>query len=514
MSRTSQGLKNVTITLIFYVLSMFLSFFSRKIFIDSFGADLMGLSTTIINMLGFLNLAELGVTSAIATALYKPLYFNDRSSINDIISIFNYLYHIIGIVILVLGIGLLFFIPVFFDKVQGVNIIEIYITYVVFFCTLLVSYFISYKQLLLTADQRDYVIVSLTKTCNILKIICQIIVIKFFALGYMAWLALEVIGGIGYGLLINRKVRKSYPWLNDSFETGRKVCGNYREIFKKIRQIIPHRLAGFVLAQTDNIVLFAVTSSLALVTSYNNYIILIGSAVMVLTVSSNGVYASVGNLVAQGDSKAIKKLFDELFALYYFLGGILVIALSLLAEPFIKLWLGEEFVLDPLVFYFILFNTSVAIFRLPVELFLNGYMLYKDVWAPVSEAIINLSVSIVLGIKMGLLGVVLGTTLSLVTIVCIWRPIFLYKEGFKASVYPFFLKAFVYIGCIFCTFYISWLIKQSFIIVENSNYLSFIHNTIILLIVIIVIQGILMYCVSSGMRNFLVRLLRIVKIVK
>lgn len=75
--------------------------------------------------------------------------------------------------------------------------------------------------------------------------------------------------------------------------------GEYREIFRKIRQIIPHRLAGFVLAQTDNIVLFAVTSSLALVTSYNNYIIIIGGVVMIFTVSSNGLYASVGNLVAQ-----------------------------------------------------------------------------------------------------------------------------------------------------------------------------------------------------------------------
>ena len=61
MSRTTQGVKNVSVTLFFYVISMFLSFFSRKIFIDHLGADFMGLSTTVINDLGFLNLAELGL---------------------------------------------------------------------------------------------------------------------------------------------------------------------------------------------------------------------------------------------------------------------------------------------------------------------------------------------------------------------------------------------------------------------------------------------------------------------
>lgn len=305
---------------------------------------------------------------------------------------------------------------------------------------MLVSYFISYKQLLLSADQHDYIIVTWTKTFNILKILCQIIAIKLFDFDYIIWLLLELVFGVSYGFLINTKVKKNYPWLKDNFWLGRKVLGEYREIFRKIRQIIPHRLAGFVLAQTDNIVLFAVTSSLALVTSYNNYIIIIGGVVMIFTVSPNGLYASVGNLVAQGDSQAIQKLFNELFALYFFIGGILVIAILFLVDPFITLWLGTEFILDPLVFYLILFNTVIAIFRLPIELFLNGYILYKDTWAPITEAILNLSVSIVLGIKLGLLGVVLGTTLSLLVIVCIWRPVFLYRDGFKTSVYPFFVE--------------------------------------------------------------------------
>lgn len=115
MSRQEKGIKNVTVTLIFYLISMLLAFFSRKIFIDYLGENIVGLNTTIVNILGFLNLAELGVTSAIATALYKPLYRQDKEGYQCIISIFNYLYHIIGYVILGIGIVIIFFLPTFFE---------------------------------------------------------------------------------------------------------------------------------------------------------------------------------------------------------------------------------------------------------------------------------------------------------------------------------------------------------------------------------------------------------------
>ena len=94
---------------------MLLAFFSRKVFIDYLGENIVGLNATIINLLGFLNLAELGITSAIATSLYKPLYQNDTNAINDIISIFNYLYRLVGCVILVIGLVATLFIPSIFD---------------------------------------------------------------------------------------------------------------------------------------------------------------------------------------------------------------------------------------------------------------------------------------------------------------------------------------------------------------------------------------------------------------
>lgn len=74
-SRVRKSLLNARVNLIFYFLTLALSFFSRKIFLDTLGADFVGLTGTLQNLLGFLNLAELGIGSAMVT------YFISRYSI-------------------------------------------------------------------------------------------------------------------------------------------------------------------------------------------------------------------------------------------------------------------------------------------------------------------------------------------------------------------------------------------------------------------------------------------------
>ena len=76
-SRTSKSIKNAKVALIFYFAQLVLGFFSRKAFFDYLGSEFLGLNTTASNLLGFLNLAELGVSAAICYFLYQPLYEKD-----------------------------------------------------------------------------------------------------------------------------------------------------------------------------------------------------------------------------------------------------------------------------------------------------------------------------------------------------------------------------------------------------------------------------------------------------
>jgi len=51
-SRLHKSLLNARIGLIFYFLTLILSFFSRKIFLNCLGADFIGLTGTLQNILG------------------------------------------------------------------------------------------------------------------------------------------------------------------------------------------------------------------------------------------------------------------------------------------------------------------------------------------------------------------------------------------------------------------------------------------------------------------------------
>ena len=60
-SRTTKSLKNAQVSFFYYIVLMILGFWSRKVFFDYLGSEVVGLETTAGNLLGFLNLAELGI---------------------------------------------------------------------------------------------------------------------------------------------------------------------------------------------------------------------------------------------------------------------------------------------------------------------------------------------------------------------------------------------------------------------------------------------------------------------
>lgn len=109
---------------------------------------------TLQNLLGFLNLAELGIGSAIGYVLYKPLFDHDETKINEIISVFGYLYRWIGKIILIAGCILACFLPLIFPNTEF-DLGLIFFAYFSFLASSLIGYFANYKQTLLGADPEE-----------------------------------------------------------------------------------------------------------------------------------------------------------------------------------------------------------------------------------------------------------------------------------------------------------------------------------------------------------------------
>ena len=152
-SRISKSIQNAKVALVFYFLNLVLQFFSRKIFLDYLGSEVLGLNTTAQNLLGFLNIAELGIGSAVAYNLYKPIYEGDKRAINDIVSIQGWLYRRVAYVVMAGACILMCFFPLIFDK-ANVPLWYTYATFLALLVSALLGYFVNYKMIVLSADQK------------------------------------------------------------------------------------------------------------------------------------------------------------------------------------------------------------------------------------------------------------------------------------------------------------------------------------------------------------------------
>ena len=219
--RVHKSILNAEVNLIFYFLTLFLAFFSRKIFLDCLGADFIGLTGTLNNILGYLNLAELGISGSVGYLLYKPLQQKNAKEITEILSVFGYLYNWIGFVILVAGLLISAFFPwIFNNSSLGLGIV--YFSFFSILGSALIGYFINYRQILLSADQKNYLVAVYFQSAGLIKTIIQILLAYTYKNLYV-WVAIEFLFGLLGCIILNWKINKEYPWLKTFKSQGKTL---------------------------------------------------------------------------------------------------------------------------------------------------------------------------------------------------------------------------------------------------------------------------------------------------
>lgn len=431
VSRTARVIQNAKVALFFYCINLVLQFFSRKIFLDYLGAELLGLNTTAQNLLQFLNLAESGIGAAVAFALYKPLSQNNRQEIIDIVSLQGWFYRWVGLFVIAGSIVLMAFFPWIFAKAE-VPLIYAYGTFIAFLISALLGYFINYKMIVLSADQKEYKITIETQSIKVIKVLFQMLVIWKLSHGYVWWIILEVLGAIMISIRLNYRVKREYPWLRTDITKGEELKTQYSFVLTKTRQLIFHKVGGFVLWQTTPLIVYAFTT-LSVVAIYGNYVLILGGCLLLVDALSRGLNASVGNLVANGDKEIIKNVFWQLLTVRLFFAGFICTGFFLLSESFVELWVGKEYVMPTLPMIALLLVYFIQMSR-TCDIFLAAYGLFQDIWAPVVESISSIVLSILFGYLWGITGIFIGTLISQLVIVNSWRPYFLYKCAFRENI--------------------------------------------------------------------------------
>lgn len=504
-SRVKKSLLNARVNLIFYFLTLILSFFSRKIFLDCLGADFVGLTGTLQNMLGFLNLAELGIGISIGYVLYKPLYEHDQQKINEIISVMGYLYRWIGFIILGAGLILSCFLPLIFPDTQF-DLGLIFFVYFSFLISSLIGYFINYRQNLLGVDQRNYVVTAYYQTVIIVKTVIQMVLAHYTG-NYYLWVLIELVFGIIYSIILNWKINQTYPWLKANIRLGKRLLKEYPEVIKYTKQIFLHKISGFAQYQTTPILIYAFVS-LKTVALYGNYTIIFDKINNLANNLFGSVSASVGNLIAENNKEKIVAIFWELLSLRFVVMAIISFGLLNFTNDFIRLWLGGEYILPDVVLYLLIINQFLSLSRNVNDPFLWGAGMFYDIWAPISEAVIYIIVAFIGGHIWGLPGVILGNTISLLIIIGMWKPYFLFKKGFHLPLRLYIL------GWGKITIYYVVSIVSSYLLLKD--YIRYVPESWIDLIIYVLLSTTVFsilfvgvyYIFSSNLRKGVMRILR------
>lgn len=504
--RTEKSLLNSGVATLDYVVSLCLSFISRSVFLDYLGSEILGLNSTVVNLLQFLNITELGVGTAVTFSLYKPLADNDRTKINEILALHGKIYRRIGGIIIAGAILLSLFFPLIFKKMQ-LPLWYAYASFGVMLFSSLLSYFVNYRQAILNANQESYKITYSYHGCLIIKTLAQIIAVSTTDAPYIWWLALEFVFTIIASVFLNVAIKKSHPYLTKINQSYRTLKAKYAVIQKKIKQLFFHRLAEFAVLQTSPLIIYAYLS-LTTVTYYTNYITVITGVTLLFGAFLGGIRGSVGNLIAEGDQQKTLSTFRELYSICFFVTALISICTFILIKPFICIWIGSEYILPETTVLLITVSMFLNLHRTIIDIFLNGYGIYKDIWVPVAEGLITLGASIWLGSIYGLNGIIGGTIIAQILIPTIWKPYLLYRSGLQICPLSFFLLISKYIIALVPAIAICFYLNKFINIIDSLS--TFFVAALTLTIILTVTIALPMALFSKAFRKALSRIKHII----
>ena len=475
--RTKNSIKNIIVALILNLISIIIGLISQKVFISSLGTEYLGINGLFTNIISMLGIVELGLGSAIIYNLYKPVADNNKKKIKSLMHFYKISYRIIAVVVTIIG---LLIIPFLGLIVKDVNISEnLIIIYLLFLTDIVCSYLLTYKRSILYAYQKSYII----NIVHIGYLLCMNlfqILILIYTKNYYLYLIIKIIARIIENIVITKIANKSYPILleKDVIPLDKKTK---KDIFTKIKALLLHKIGGFVVLGSDNIIISAFLG-VNTVGLYSNYSMIINVLVNLSNQAFSAITASVGNLLVTSNNKKTYSVYKNIFFANTWLAGFIAIGLLVCMDSFVNIWLGERYLLSTSVLLVLCINLYLQITRYTNNSFKEAAgIYYEDRFVPIIESVVNIVMSIVLLHYFGLAGVFMGTICSNLVLHLYSYPKFVYTRLFKknySDYYHNFFKNFIIVtligGITFCI---------SRIIVFNNLFLNLFWNIFVCLLI-------------------------------
>ena len=427
MGRTEKSIRNLKFALMAQIVTITLSFVTRTCLVRILGIESVALNGLFTQVIAAISLAEMGTGTAIIYNLYKPLAEGDHEKVSQLMNLFRTAYWIIAAATMVIGIILIPWLPYLITDLPS-DISYIRIVYLMFVFQSAVSYLFSYKISLLQADQNGYIY---TRIYTVFKLVGTVLVLiaLLISKNFLVFLGANILLTIVTNAYASHIAQIKYPYIDKRAKLPKE---EKRQIFSNIRNLFIMQFAGRVVDSTDNILISSMISTI-LVGLYSNYMVVIGVFKQLSDKLMVAAAASMGNLFVTDDTDSKEKNLYRLTFIFYIFASIACVGTYSCIQPFIHLWLGGDYLLEMPVVFVLCFLYFVAIIYEPLKnaMYLTGYFAIGRNISFVS-AMTNLIVSIVLGRKIGLIGIFIGT-MSTYVIEIITKTYYLFKLYLKRS---------------------------------------------------------------------------------
>lgn len=456
--RTENSIKNIVTNFLYNFLNYGLRFVSRIIFVKTLAEVYLGVNGLLSNVLGILSLTELGIGTAIGYSLYEPLAKQDNEKVRSLMNLYKKAYRIISAAVLFLGLAILPFLPYLIKDNTGIE--NLNIIYLIFLLNMVIGYLFSYKRTLIISDQKKYKIMPLIMFFSIATTLLQIIVLLIFR-NYIIYLLVQSICIVLENIFVNKYIDKQYSYLKSKKEIKEISKTELKTIKGKIGALLLHKIGSYTLSSTDNLIISALVGIVS-VGIYSNYSLIVGMVSSLIYVLTSNVISSIGNLIASEDEKKSLYVFDEMNLICYILYGVSSVCMINLFNPFIELFFGTKFLLTmPIVCVIVANHYLTGMNNVVISVQSAAGLYENDKYIPLIQSVVNLVVSIYLGMNFGLIGIFIGTVVSTMLPLII-KPIIVYKNVFKIKADIYFKDFFIQSTIIIVTTLLSYFSIQAF----------------------------------------------------
>lgn len=441
-SRTKNVSRNAIVAFLCQIINLFLNFLIRTVFIKVLGAEYLGVNGLFTNILTVLSFAELGIGNAIVFNLYKPLALDDKERIKSLMLLYRKSYSIIGIIVSTVGLMVVPFLNYIIKEKPDIpeNIVLLYI---LFLTNTSISYFFVYKKNIIIADQRNCITVIISQISIIVKTVFQIIFL-YLTHEFVIYLVIQIVFTFIENMMCSIIANRLYPYIKE--HANKLEMTETKKIFADVRALAIYKFGSVILNGTDNILISALLG-VRDVGLASNYILLTTSCQTLLGRIVEVFESSVGNLNATEGPEKQYDIFKKIHFLTSWIFGFASVGLILVAQQFIKTWVGEDYILPYIVLVAIVLEFYVKgahsvcyTYRTTLGLFVKGR------WSAMMAAIINIFLSICLCKFIGLAGIFIATPISRIVSIGVVDSTLIFRRVFRKRVLEYYLRCLMYIS--------------------------------------------------------------------